>query len=289
MDKTTETLRASEWHIEDGVAELTHQRPAMRNALSTELQMDYADIIARVESDRKIRVLLITGSGGSFSAGGDIKFMRDRLTDPSVATADYMRGRLRTAHQWLTRLRELEVPVIAAVDGPAYGAGFGLALQADFVLASTRAVFCASFARLGAVPDFGLLHTLPRSVGLSRAKELMLTARRLGAQEAQAWGLVHAIHADNALLPEARAFARRLCAGSREAAGMTKNLVNKSFETDCAAMFTAEASAQAVAMQTAYHAQAVADFARDGAFHYDWDRMASGGTHPVLQMENSHG
>lgn len=289
MDKTTETLRASEWHIEDGVAELTHQRPAMRNALSTELQMDYADIIARVESDRKIRVLLITGSGGSFSAGGDIKFMRDRLTDPSVATADYMRGRLRTAHQWLTRLRELEVPVIAAVDGPAYGAGFGLALQADFVLASTRAVFCASFARLGAVPDFGLLHTLPRSVGLSRAKELMLTARRLGAQEAQAWGLVHAIHADNALLPEARAFARRLCAGSREAAGMTKNLVNKSFETDCAAMFTAEASAQAVAMQTAYHAQAVADFARDGAFHYDWDRMASGGTLPVLQMENSHG
>ncbi|MNR13095.1 4-chlorobenzoyl coenzyme A dehalogenase-2 [compost metagenome] len=187
-----------------------------------------------------------------------------------------MRGRLRKAHQWLTRLRELEVPVVAAVDGPAYGAGFGLALQADFVLASTRAVFCASFARLGAVPDFGLLHTLPRIVGLSRAKELMLTARRLGAEEAQAWGLVHAVHADDALQAEARAFAQRLCAGPREAAGMTKNLVNRSFETDCAAMFTAEASAQAVAMQTPYHAQAVADFARDGAFRYDWDRMAAG-------------
>ena len=276
MNDTTETLRASQLRIEGGIAELSHQRPALRNALSTELQMDYVDVIARVESDREIRVLLITGSGGSFSAGGDVKFMRERLTDPSVATADYMRSRLRKAHQWLTRLRELEVPVVAAVDGPAYGAGFGLALQADFVLASTRAVFCASFARLGAVPDFGLLHTLPRIVGLSRAKELMLTARRLGAEEAQAWGLVHAVHADDALQAEARAFALRLCAGPREAAGMTKNLVNRSFETDCAAMFTAEASAQAVAMQTPYHAQAVADFARDGAFRYDWDRMAAG-------------
>ena len=276
MNDTTETLRASQLCIEGGIAELSHQRPALRNALSTELQMDYVDVIARVESDREIRVLLITGSGGSFSAGGDVKFMRERLTDPNVATADYMRGRLRKAHQWLTRLRELEVPVVAAVDGPAYGAGFGLALQADFVLASARAVFCASFARLGAVPDFGLLHTLPRIVGLSRAKELMLTARRLGAEEAQAWGLVHGVHAGDAVEAEARGFGQRLCAGPREAAGMTKNLVNRSFETDCAAMFTAEASAQAVAMQTPYHAQAVADFARDGAFRYDWDRMAAG-------------
>jgi enoyl-CoA hydratase/carnithine racemase len=276
MNDTTETLRASQLRIEGGIAELSHQRPALRNALSTELQMDYADVIVRVESDREIRVLVITGSGGSFSAGGDVKFMRDRLTDPGVATADYMRGRLRKAHQWLTRLRELEVPVVAVVDGPAYGAGFGLALQADFVLASTRAVFCASFARLGAVPDFGLLHTLPRIVGLSRAKELMLTARRLGAGEALAWGLVHAVHADDALQAEARAFAQRLREGPREAAGMTKNLVNRSFETDCAAMFMAEASAQAVAMQTPYHAQAVADFARDGAFRYDWDRMSTG-------------
>lgn len=274
---STETLRASQLHIDGGVAELRHQRPEQRNALSNDLQQDYIEVIERIETEQGIRVLLITGSGGSFSAGGDVKFMRERLTDPAVATADYMRGRLRKAHQWLTRLRELDVPVIAAVDGPAYGAGFGLALQADFVLASTRAVFCASFARLGAVPDFGLLHTLPRAVGLSRAKELMLTARRLGADEALAWGLVHAVHADDALLPQARAFAQRLCLGPREAAGMTKNLVNKSYETACAAMFSAEASAQAIAMQTPYHAQAVADFARDGAFRYDWDRLAARG------------
>lgn len=278
MDTNPETLRASQLRIANGVAELSHQRPEARNALSNDLQQDYAEVIDRIERDHAIRVLLITGSGGSFSAGGDVKFMHARLDDPSLGTAEYMRGRLRRAHQWLTRLRELEVPVVAAVDGPAYGAGFGLAMQADFVLASTRAVFCASFARLGAVPDFGLLHTLPRAVGLSRAKELMLTARRLGAQEAQAWGLVHAVHADDALLTEARAFAQRLCLGPREAASMTKNLVNRSFETDCAAMFAAEANAQAVAMQTPYHAQAVADFARDGAFRYDWDQLSKGKT-----------
>lgn len=274
MDKNSEVLRASHLRIDRGIAELSHQRPERRNALTPELQQDYAEVIERIDSDPHIRVLLITGSGGSFSAGGDVKFMRERLDNPAVATADYMRNRLRRSHQWLTRLRELAVPVVAAVDGPAYGAGFGLALQADFVLASTRAAFCASFARLGAVPDFGLLHTLPRAVGLSRAKELMLTARRLGAQEALNWGLVHAVHAENALLPEARAFAARLCLGPREAAGLTKALVNRSFETDCAAMFTAEASAQAIAMQTPYHAQAVADFARDGRFGYDWDRLA---------------
>nr|WP_145552351.1 enoyl-CoA hydratase-related protein [Variovorax boronicumulans] len=273
MDTQPETLRAAQLHIQSGVAELSHQRPDTRNALSTDLQQDYAELIDRIERDASIRVLLITGSGGSFSAGGDVKFMHARLADPSLGTADYMRGRLRRSHQWLTRLRELEVPVVAAVDGPAYGAGFGLAMQADFVLASTRAAFCASFARLGAVPDFGLLHTLPRAIGLSRAKELMLTARRLGAQEAQAWGLVHAVHAPDALLPAARAFARRLCLGPREAASMTKNLVNRSYETDCATMFSAEANAQAVAMQTPYHAQAVADFARDGAFRYDWDQL----------------
>ena len=276
MEEIVQALRASELRIEGGVAEFSHRRPAARNALSADLQQDYADVIERVETDREVRVLLITGSGGSFSAGGDVKFMLERLADPAVATADFMRTRLRKAHQWLTRLRNLEVPVVAAVDGPAYGAGFGLALQADFVLASTRAVFCASFARLGAVPDFGLLHTLPRIVGLSRAKELMLTARRLGAEEARAWGIVHAVHAEGVLLPEARAFAQRLCIGPREAAGMTKNMVNRSFETDCAAMFMAEANAQAVAMQTAYHARAVADFARDGAFAYDWDRLSDG-------------
>ncbi|HVR53335.1 MAG TPA: enoyl-CoA hydratase/isomerase family protein [Pseudorhodoferax sp.] len=273
MDIQTENLRASQLRIQSGIAELSHQRPERRNALSPELQQDYADLVERIDATPDIRVLLITGSGGSFSAGGDVKFMRERLHDPAVATADYMRNRLRRSHQWLTRLRELAVPVVAAVDGPAYGAGFGLALQADFVLASTRAVFCASFARLGAVPDFGLLHTLPRAVGLSRAKELMLTARRLGAREALAWGLVHAVHADEALLPEARAFAARLCQGPREAAGLTKALVNRSFETDCAAMFAAEAGAQALAMQTPYHAQAVAAFARDGRFAYDWDRL----------------
>lgn len=272
--KDNQTLRASQLRIEGSVAELSHQRAEARNALSNDLQQDYAEVIDCIERDPTIRVLLITGSGGSFSAGGDVKFMHARLADPSQGTAEYMRGRLRRAHRWLTRLRELEVPVIAAVDGPAYGAGFGLALQADFLLCSARAVFCASFARLGAIPDFGLLHTLPRAVGLSRAKELMLTARCLGAQEALAWGLVHAVHADDALLPAARAFARRLCLGPREAASMTKNLVNRSYETDCTAMFAAEANAQALAMQTPYHAQAVADFARDGAFRYDWDQLS---------------
>jgi len=163
------------------------------------------------------------------------------------------------------------LPLIAAVDGPAYGAGFGLALMADFVLMSTRAAFCASFARIGAIPDFGLLHTLPRLVGMARAKEIVLSARRVGAAEAQAIGLAQAVHEPDALLPAAHALADKLCAGPREASGMAKRLLAQSFETDFPTLCLLEAQAQAVAMHTPYHAEAVARFNAGQPLRYDWD------------------
>ncbi|HSV77978.1 MAG TPA: enoyl-CoA hydratase/isomerase family protein, partial [Ramlibacter sp.] len=259
------------------VAEFSHQRPQARNALSMQLRQDYEDMLQRVASDRSIRVLILTGSGGSFCAGGDVKGMNQRLadTDPETNSPDATRRRLEGSHRWLTPLHELGLPVIAAVDGGAYGAGFGLALQADFVLASTRAAFAMSFARMGAVPDYGALFTLPRIIGLAHAKDLMITGRRVGAAEGKALGFVHAVHEPEALLPQARAFARRLAAGPREAAAMTKNLLNKSFETSYGAMSSFEAYAQAVAMASPYHAQAAGRFAAGEPSAYDWDQLAA--------------
>lgn len=267
-------LSESLLRIDGAVAEFSHQRPAARNAMSMPLRADYAQMLARVREDRAVRVLILTGSGGSFCAGGDVKGMNERLQnpDPEVNSPDAVRRRLADSHLWLAQLRALDLPVIAAVDGAAYGAGFGLALQADFVLASTRAAFCMSFARMGAVPDYGALYTLPRSVGLARAKEIMMTARRIGAQEAQAMGFVHAVHAPDDLLAAAHAFARKLAAGPREAHAMTKDLLNKSFETDYATLATLEACAQGVAMSTPYHAEAAARFTRGEPSLYDWDR-----------------
>jgi len=269
-----ETIRFDEsaLHIDGPVAEFAHQRPRSRNALSMLLREDYARMVERVARDLSIRTLILTGEGGSFCSGGDVRGMKERLgnPDPALNSPDATRRRLEDSHRWLTQLRELDVPVIAAVDGGAYGAGFALALQADFVLASTRAVFAMAFARMGAVPDYGALHTLPRMVGLANAKDLMLTGRRVGAEEGKALGFVHAIHAPEALLPAARAFASKLAQGPREAAAMTKKLLNRSFETDYVAMCTFEAYAQGVAMQTPYHAQAAARFAAGEPPAYDW-------------------
>lgn len=267
-------LGESQLRIEGPVAEFSHQRPGSRNAMSMVLRQDYADMLERVIRDRDIRALILTGSGGSFCAGGDIKGMNERLQnpDPEFNSPDSTRRRLRDSHRWLTPLRELDLPVIAAVDGAAYGAGFGLALQADFVLASTRAAFCMSFSRVGAVPDYGALYTLPRIVGLAKAKDIMLTARRIDAEEALGLGIVHAVHAPEALLAEAHIFARKLCDGPREAAAMTKDMLNKSFETDYATMCSLEAYAQGVAMHTPYHAQAATRFASGKPGLYDWDR-----------------
>ncbi len=270
-------LGESQLRIDGPVAEFSHQRPGSRNAMSMVLRQDYADMLDRVIRDREIRALILTGSGGSFCAGGDIKGMNERRQnpDPEFNSPDSTRRRLRDSHRWLTPLRELDLPVIAAVDGAAYGAGFGLALQADFVLASTRAAFCMSFARVGAVPDYGALYTLPRIVGLAKAKDIMLTARRIDAEEALGLGIVHAVHAPEALLAEAHAFARKLCDGPREAAAMTKDMLNKSFETDYATMCSLEAYAQGVAMCAPYHTQAVTQFASGQPALYDWDRPAA--------------
>jgi enoyl-CoA hydratase/carnithine racemase len=268
-------LRDAQLSIDDGVARFSHERADARNALSANLHDDYRDMLDHVQSDRSIRALVVTGSGGSFCAGGDLKAIQERHAggDPEARSAAAMRRRIQSGHAWLERLHSLEIPVIAAVDGPAVGAGFSIALAADFILASTRAVFCMSFAKVGLVPDLGAFYFLPRAVGMPMARELALTARRVSANEGKQLGFVHAVHEPEALPAEALRFARRFLAGPREAMGLTKSLMNKSFETPYATLAELEGHAQAVASTTAYHGAAVAGFSRGEPAAYDWDRQ----------------
>ena len=259
----------------NGVAEFSHQRPEARNALSMDMRLDYRDMLERVEDDRRIRALILTGSGGSFCAGGDVKGMAAMRAagGDDAALAGQCRSRISADHhRWLERLRSLDVPVIAAVDGPAYGAGMSIALMADFVLASTRASFCMVFARMGMVPDFGAMYALPRLVGLARAKDLMLTARRVDAQEALALGIANALHEPQTLLEEAQRLAARLAKGPRDAMGMIKNSLNRSFDSDYRTLAEIEAHQQAVAMSLPYHADALQRFLHKRPLAYDWDR-----------------
>lgn len=274
MSTETVQLRDARLEITDGIAEFTHNRPERRNPTSPELRQDYRDMLDRVEADASIRALILTGSGGVFCAGGDLKNLRDRVEHPVAPqnSAAAMRRRMLDAHAWFGRLRDLEVPVIAAVDGPAMGAGMSLALAADFIIASDRASFSMSFAKVGLVPDMGAAWLLPRLVGLAAAKDLIMTARRIDASEALRMGIVHSIVEPDALLPQARCFARRFAEGPDQTLGTIKRMLNGSFEMTSAQAAELEANAQAVASTTAYHADAVRRFARGEPLRYDWDR-----------------
>lgn len=270
-------MREAQLSIEDGLAEFTHRRPERRNPLSLELRQDYIEMLDRVESDRKIRALIVTGSGGAFCAGGDLRSLQDRLSssDPELNSPDAMRRRILAGHAWFERLRNLEMPVIAAVDGPAAGAGMSIAMAADFILASTRASFSMSFVKVGLLPDMAAFYTLPRIVGMAAAKDLMMTARRLGADEAQRLGIVHSLHDAQELPAQARRFARRFIGASRHALAQTKRLLHKSFETPYATLMELEANGQAVASATPEHVEAVRRFLAGERPAFDWDREAS--------------
>jgi 2-(1,2-epoxy-1,2-dihydrophenyl)acetyl-CoA isomerase len=256
---TTMTYEAIEFNIEDGIAFLHLNRPDARNALDETMREEVADVIARLRKgmagkELDLRALVIGGRGGAFCGGGDVKGM---ATPKSGLT---MHSRMTAMQDWFRDLIKLEMPVIAAVEGPAFGAGFSIALAADFIIATPKSSFCAAFGRMGLVPDTSILFMLPRIVGLQRAKELIFSARVLGAHEAKAMGIVYDVVPEGEAMQAATELARKMRLASVAAVGLTKQLLNQTFESSQAAMAQAEALAQAVAIGTDYHADAVQRF-----------------------------
>jgi 2-(1,2-epoxy-1,2-dihydrophenyl)acetyl-CoA isomerase len=227
-----------------------------------------AAAIAQMRDDASVHTVILTGAGGAFCSGGDISAM----LDPARTGLTFRKG-MRELHQWFPELVNLEKPVIAAVDGPAFGAGLGLALAADFVLATRRAKFCAVFGRIGLVPDLGALHLLPRIVGQQKAKELVFTARTVDAEEAKQLGMVYDIVEDGAALTEAAlALARRFGQASTAAIGMAKTIMNQSFESDARTIAELESYAQAMCRSSPYHQDAVQRFKAKESLRFDWDK-----------------
>ncbi len=254
-------------HVADGVATLTLNRPEARNALSTEMKALLTDAAQRVADDASIRAVVLTGAGGVFCAGGDLRGMeavRDGMT------VEGWRDRMRSVHPVIRTLMELDKPLVAAVDGAAYGAGFSLALMADFVLASPRARFCMSFMRVGLVPDFAALYTLPRVVGVQRAKELMLSAREVGMDEALRLGLVMERVPADQLLARAQALARSFTGASALAVGLVKAEIGMSLATDLRSTLSAEADHQALCFETDAHRAAVRRFLAKEPAAFQW-------------------
>lgn len=254
--------------VHDSVATLTFNRPEAMNALGGALRDEFADAVEVLaeRAGKDVSAVVLTGAGRAFCAGGDIRVLQEM----SAKGPDAMRARMRASHATLERWLDLPVPTIAAVNGAAAGAGFSLAIACDFVFAADHARFIMSFGRIGLVPDWGAMYLLPRLVGLQRAKELVFTARVLGAEDAQTYGLVLEVLAAEDLLAHAQGFAAKFANASPDAIGIAKRIMGAALETDRPAALAAEADAQADANASDYHRAAVARFLAKEPALFDW-------------------
>ncbi|MGG7567087.1 enoyl-CoA hydratase/isomerase family protein [Rhodovulum sp. DZ06] len=255
---------------EGGIALLEMTNPKKRNPLNQALKDALAAAARELTDDASLRAVIIAGSDGVFCAGGDLKAMNaEREAGTYDGAEDYL-GRLRHMHGWVRALRGLPVPVIAAVDGPAYGAGLGIALVADFIIATDRAAFNASFCRVGLVPDGGLFYSLPRAVGAQRAKEMFYTGRTVTAEEAQRIGLVMEVVAPEDLMDRAWASARMMTEGNPAAFELTKRISGQALETDAETLLALEQQAQSICLSSRYNGEAVERFTNKKPLRFDY-------------------
>jgi len=205
--------------LEAGVLSLTLNRPERLNALDAALVEALSAGIKRAGADPECRAVLITGAGRGFCAGADLAY---RAFAPGQARPDLGEALERGINPIIRGIRNLPKPVVCAVNGPAAGAGANIALACDIVLAAKSAQFLQAFVRIGLIPDAGGTFVLPRLVGDARARGLMMLAEPIGAEQAEAAGMIYRAIDDEDLMGEARAIAKRLAAGSTHALGLIK-------------------------------------------------------------------
>ena len=245
----------------DGVATLTLNKPEERNALSTQAQWD--EVVAaceRVARDQTIRALIVTGAGSAFCAGGNVKDMRDKKGIAGGTPYEIREGYRHGIQRIPLALYNLDVPTIAAVNGPAIGAGCDLACMCDIRIASTKAKFAESFVKLGIIPGDGGAWLLPRVVGMSKAAELTFTGDTIGAEEALAIGMVSRVVAPEELLKEAQALAARIAANPAPALRMAKRLMREGQHMRLDSLLEMSAAFQAIGHHTREHDQAIEAF-----------------------------
>ena len=261
--------------IEGHVAVLTFNRPERRNALTEGVYHGFATALPIVEADPDIRVLMVTGAGGAFCAGGDVKRMNERNQSASgppagpgasapTAAGLSLEARiadLRTRQRAVSlALQQLPLPVVAALPGAAAGAGLSIALAADLRVAAERAVLVTAFSGVGASGDFGGSWFLTHLVGAAKAKELYFRSPRLTAADALALGLVNQVMADDGFEQAAIDYCHELAARPPIALRYIKENINRALDADLATALDAEAVAMVRTMSTEDHREAAAAF-----------------------------
>lgn len=244
---------------QDGhIVTLTLNRHETRNAISSDEMVDAIEAAChRINADSSVRVAIITGAGSAFSSGGNVKDMRDKVGMFNGTPTELRDGYRNGIQRIPLAVHKLEVPIIAAVNGPAIGAGCDLTMMCDMRIASEKAIFAESFVKVGLIPGDGGAWFLPRVVGLSRANEMAYTGEPVDAQTALAWGMVSRVVAPDDLMDAANELARRVAVNPPAALRMTKRLIKEGEHSQLEPLLEMSASLQALAHQTKDHMEAV--------------------------------
>ncbi len=230
---------------DDGVATVRMVSDKSRNSLSQEMRMQLAATFAELAADDSVRAIYFTGSGKAFCSGGDLKYMKT-LTGPWG-----VHKRFRKLAEWLLPFIRMEKPVVVGVNGIAVGGGMGLAFAGDLIVAAESAKFMAGFFRVGVVPDVATMYTLPRLVGMARAKQFIFGNKTWTANDALANGLVESVVPDADLDRICLAKARELADGPAGVIGIAKLIMGRSFESTLDDMFLLEGCGQVLSMSSA--------------------------------------
>lgn len=242
----------------NGVSTITLNRPDVLNAFNDQLTTELADALRNTERDKSVHAIVITGAGRAFSSGQDLGDLKKKYVPGYVP---HLGADLRKRYNpIITRIRSMEKPVIAAVNGVAAGAGCSLALACDMRIASDKASFIEVFINVALIPDSGSTFMLPRLVGMGKAFELCTLGSKVSAEEAHRLGLVNMVVPADELADAANKIAAKLANSPAGAIALTKRLLNQSLENDLAQQLEAEAYAQETAGKGADHFEGVSAF-----------------------------
>lgn len=243
--------------VENGVATITLNRPDKLNAFNDEMIAALAEALKKAERDPEVRCLVITGSGRGFSAGQDLASVQDREGADELSFREHLEKGYNPS---IRRIRSMEKPVIAAVNGVAAGAGASLALACDLCVAAENASFIEAFIGVGLIPDNGATWILPHTMGFARAFEFAVTGRKMPAAEALSLGLVNQVVPAEDLADTVAALSDKLAAAPTKAIGLTKRAMNRALVTGLDEALAYEAQLQEIAGRTEDHREGVAAF-----------------------------
>ncbi len=243
---------------QDRIGVITLNRPGDRNALNTEMREALLAAILSCDMDPAVRAIVVTGAGSDFCAGGDMNAMHQSLQNGDTTDLEHRITPVR--NKIVLALHNSQKPVIAAINGATAGGGLGLALSCDIRLASTDAVFSLAFGRLGLHPEWGLSWTLPRIVGIERAKDMIWSAGRFSADEALELGLITRVVTQEALMSEVMKMATRFARGAPVAIRLSKKSLQESLNVSLEQSLDIETRAQAICSSTSDCREGVAAF-----------------------------